>query len=37
MGKDYPETLKARNESTKGLMYREDWYTMYITNYKLIT
>lgn len=37
MGDDYPERLKERNESTKGLMYREDWYEMYIKNYKLIT
>lgn len=36
MGEDYPEKLKARNESTKGQMYREDWYTMYLKNYKEI-
>lgn len=36
MGEDYPEKLKARNESTKGLMYREDWYEMYLKNYKEI-
>lgn len=34
MGEDFPDKLKARNESTKGLMYREDWYQMYIDNYK---
>ena len=36
MGEDYPEKLKARNESTKGQMYREDWYEMYLKNYKEI-
>lgn len=36
MGAEYTQTLKSRNESTKGLMYREDWYRMYIENYKLI-
>lgn len=36
MGVGYTERLKSRNESTKGLMYREDWYEMYIRNYKEI-
>jgi hypothetical protein len=36
MGKDFPEKLKAKNESTKGKMYREDWFEMYIKNYKEI-
>jgi hypothetical protein len=36
MGHDYPEKLKARNESTKGQSYREDWYEMYLANYKNI-
>jgi hypothetical protein len=36
MGAGYTEKLKARNESTKGLMYREEWYEMYIKNYKEI-
>jgi hypothetical protein len=36
MGTDFPERLKARNESTKGLSYREDWYEMYLANYKQI-
>jgi hypothetical protein len=34
MGKDYTERLKARNVSTRGSSYREDWYVMYIKNYK---
>jgi hypothetical protein len=34
MGAEYTLSLKHRNESTKGLMYREDWYEMYIQNYK---
>ena len=33
-GKNFPDTLKSRNESTKGAMYREDWYEMYLKNYK---
>jgi hypothetical protein len=35
-GDDFPERLKARNESTKGLSYREDWYAAYLKNYKEI-
>jgi len=33
-GEGFTEKLKARNESTKGLSYRADWYEMYIKNYK---
>jgi 5-methylcytosine-specific restriction endonuclease McrA len=35
-GFDFPERLKERNETTKGQSYREDWYKMYIANYKNI-
>jgi hypothetical protein len=34
MGEDYTLSLKHRNETTKGQMYREEWYEMYIQNYK---
>lgn len=36
MGQGFTEKLKQRNESTKGLMYRSDWYEMYINNYRQI-
>lgn len=36
MGDGYTEKLKQRNETTKGLMYRADWYLVYINNYKQI-
>jgi hypothetical protein len=35
-GEQFPEKLKLRNESTKGLSYRSDWYEQYINNYKNI-
>ena len=33
-GADYVASLKARNEETKGLMYREDWYENKIAEYQ---
>ena len=36
MGENFPQKLKDRNETTKGLSYRIDWYEMYIKNYKEI-
>lgn len=36
MGEGFTDKLKARNETTKGQMYRADWYEMYIKNYKEI-
>ncbi len=36
-GEGFTDKLKQRNESTKNLSYREDWYEMYIKNYQQIT
>jgi hypothetical protein len=33
-GIEYVEELEARNERTKGLMYREEWYEAKIAEYK---
>jgi DNA-directed RNA polymerase subunit N (RpoN/RPB10) len=35
-GLGFTDSLKARNETTKGLSYRIDWYEMYIKNYREI-
>lgn len=35
-GDGFTDKLKERNESTKGLSYRSDWYEIYINNYKQI-
>ena len=35
-GKDFTKQLKERNESTKNQMYRADWYTNKIEEYKQI-
>ena len=35
-GEDFVKELKARNELTKGKMYREDWYELQIKKYESI-
>jgi len=35
-GLDYVDNLKRRNEETKGLQYREDWYQMMIARYETL-
>ena len=35
-GPGFTDKLKARNETTKGLQYRLDWYELYIKNYREI-
>jgi 5-methylcytosine-specific restriction endonuclease McrA len=35
-GEEYVQELKERNERTKGLMYREDWYENKIQDYQRI-
>lgn len=36
MGADFPDKLKKRNQETKGLMYRDDWYEQKIAEYEKI-
>lgn len=36
-GEEYVKELKRRNQATKGLMYREDWYQAKVEDYKNIT